>query len=163
VPNLYEILVAKGFKHQPPYPNRITDTREPIAQYIFENEDGAITLSIHNFSIAIPPAAQVERWKKQIPNLSPYDSITIPQAFSGFSGLGFKGSNDKVATFAWALTLNPELERQLARMERPEKKEASSNVTIKAVGPKSLMYEYEGEIDAMARSFQLSFGIPKYP
>ncbi len=88
-----------------------SDTMKPIAEF----DGGSFKLVIHNFpGIAIPPQAQVQRWKTKNP-----EARITETAFNGFRGLIFEDET----VFAVAL-----------ETPYPKKGEKYAPVTIKVTG-----------------------------
>jgi hypothetical protein len=162
---VYRIRVPDAWIRRDPLPNEsLIDTTKSLCDYIIRDEDGTIRIFIHNFPTQtmeerIPPAAQVARWQRQFDSLIPHASNVVPQAFSGYSGLLFTGvgtlKNEPTMVMGWALQIASEHYRTLSHPDNPLNKQMRADVTIKAVGPVSLMEKYQGEIKAFARSFEL--------
>lgn len=151
----------------------LADTTKSLCEFIIPGEEGVIRIAVHNFASEtldqrIPPGAQVARWQRQFEVLIPSESSTTPQAFSGYSGLKFKGVGtlNKIATvvLGWSLQLSNEHYRMLSHPQKTADndiyREMRADVTIKAVGPKNLMDQHEEEIIGFARSFELIEEIP---
>jgi len=156
---IYHVNVPIGWKQKDlsDIKNK-TDTKLPICEF---SMDG-IRVTIHTFpsehlNDRIPPIAQVERWKKQFENLENFS--TIPQAFSGFSGILFEGTGllnkEQQSVMGWTMQLAHEHYRLL---RDPQQK---ADFTIKAVGPEDKIKTYKKEIIAFSRSFELVATIPE--
>lgn len=167
----------------------LTDTKKSICEFFIPHGSESIRISIHNFpsdSIdqRIPPGAQISRWQRQFEIMYPEESGTTPQAFSGYSGLKFKGigkltqaakqqakiredNNEDYAVIAWSMQIGKDHYRALSHPPTPSDnslyREMRADVTIKASGPKELMQQHEEEIIAFARSFELIEEIPLTP
>jgi hypothetical protein len=114
-----------------PLPEDLTDTRLPNKEYEIAGE---VSVFIHSFPMHIPPAAQVERWKRQFDEEQKVSRV----AFSGYLGLLFDARSKDQRVIAYALEL-------------PTR---SSAITIKVVGPASLVDLHEEDIMRAARSFE---------
>lgn len=162
----------------------LTDTKKSICEFFIPHGSESIRISIHNFpsdSIdqRIPPAAQVGRWQRQFEILQPEESGIVPQAFSGYSGLKFKGVGrlkpegnteaeaQDTMVIGWSLQIGKDHYGALSQPPEPSDsnlyREMRADVTIKAQGPKDLMQQHEEEINAFARSFELIEEIPSTP
>lgn len=130
---LYRIEVPEHWQTISIIPTQ--DSMLPIAEF----KDGTIKIVIHNFpGMRIPPAAQVDRWKRQA--LARY---TEPQSFSGFQGLLYENEN----TLAWAMEWGA---------TRREDKECFSDMTIKVTCPEKAHLEERREaIHQAVKSFEL--------
>lgn len=149
----------------------LIETTKPIGEFLISNNHEIIRITIHNFQTdnldqRIPPAAQIARWQRQFEVLIAEESSILPQAFSGYSGLKFKGvgilnKNDSMV-LGWSLQLNKEHYRTLSQSseDKPLFREMRADITIKAVGPKEFMEANEEEIVRFARSFELIQEIP---
>jgi len=170
---VYQVSVPLGWVRRDSLPEEnLSDTTKPIVEFLIPGETGHIRISIHNFPSdtieqRIPPAAQVARWQRQLEGLDPSESHSIPQAFGGFSGLGFRGVGklNQVDTMVlgWALQIGDPHYRMLSSPSTGnpyQHREMRADVTIKVVGPKSFMESKEEEITAFARSFELIEEIP---
>lgn len=171
---VYRVRVPTSWVRKDSLPNEsLKDTTKPICEFLILNGPETIRIAIHNFTSEnmdhrIPPAAQIARWQHQFDFLSPSESHTSQQAFSGFTGLKFKGvgSLNHVATMmlGWSLQMGNEHYRMLRYPRKATDtnvyQEMRADVTIKAVGPVSFMEEKEEEITHFARSFELIEEIP---
>lgn len=132
-PELYQIHIPATWERVEITPSQ--DTKLPLAEF----KSGNVRLVIHNFpGMAIPPKAQVERWKKQF-SANAYTTVQN-QSFSGFQGLVFDGGE----VLAWALELG-----------HSHRGEAAAPVTLKFTGPESEIDQKKQEIIQAARSFEL--------
>lgn len=174
---VYRVRVSPDWIRRDPLPNEsLSDTTKALCEFLIKDEGGIIRIAIHNFPSEsidqrIPPAAQVARWRQQFEKLLPSDSYTAPQAFSGYSGLLFKGvgtlNGQEMAVLGWSLQIAPEHYRSLSYAPKPEMqplyREMRADMTIKATGPKTVMQLHEDEISRFARSFELIEEIPPLP
>ncbi|MEI8124314.1 MAG: hypothetical protein WCG42_01000 [Parachlamydiaceae bacterium] len=169
---VYRVRVPQEWIRRDPLPNEsLHDTTKAICEFIIKEDSGIIRIAIHNFASEtidqrIPPSAQIARWQGQFESLSPLESSSTPQSFSGYSGLFFKGvgvlKGEEVMVLGWSLQIAPEHYRMLSRYETKElNKEMRADVTIKAVGLKELMEIHQEEIDLFAHSFELIEEIPE--
>lgn len=168
---LYRIRAPESWIQRDPLPNEsLTDTTKAICEFIIRESDEIIRIAIHNFPSEIiqeriPPEQQVFRWKNQFELLIPESSSTIPQAFSGYSGLLFEGigilKGKSTMMLSWALQLAPEHYQILVHYSQmPNEKSMRADITIKAVGSLPLMKKHREAIIAMGRSFELIEEIP---
>lgn len=154
----------------------LLDTKKSIGEFFIQDNGGIIRIAIHNFPTEsieqrIPPSAQVARWQRQFNRLVPEESSITPQAFSGYSGLKFKGcgqlNNEDQIMLGWSLQLDKEHYRALSppipASQENLYREMRADVTLKVTGPKELMEKYEEEINHFARSFELIEEIPFNP
>lgn len=137
----------------------LNDTTLPICSF----QKDSILVTIHNFpGIAIPPIAQIERWKSQFKTLDLSSTWTTPQAFGGFCGLYLeaKGVMDgkEVAVLGWSMELDPQLSQYLHPQEK--ERQIYSCYTIKAKGSPDAIFQAKDEIIAFANSFGLQQEIP---
>lgn len=162
---LYTISVPDGWRITTSL-NSVADTKLPLIELSYEENEQTIRLTIHNFpytsfDLHIPPQAQIARWKKQFDTLTTGE-IT-PQAFAGFVGFSFFGSGEgkeHTAVLGWALQLAPEHEKMLATTPLKFDKQMRSDVTIKATGPLDLIEKEQENIKTIARSFELITPLP---
>lgn len=160
-------------RHDPLPTDSLTDTTKNICEFLVRNDNDLIRITIHNFPTEPdnklpPPAAQVARWQRQFQSLSATDSLVEPQTFNGYSGLFFKGvgelNKELITVLGWALRIAPEHNRTLSYPPTKDLhslyQEMRADITIKAVGPQSMMGTYEGEIIRFAHSFELIKEIP---
>jgi len=151
----------------------LVDTTKALCEFIIMENSDIIRIAIHNFpsmqiSDRIPPEAQVARWQRQFESLDKINSTTIPQSFSGYSGLLFSGEGKMqertVAMLGWSLQLAPEHYRSLLQAATPKTatlyKQMRSDITIKAMGPAELMRKHKQAITDFARTFELIREIP---
>lgn len=132
-----------------------TDTTQPIAEFFIEGE---VRVVVHNFpGMAIPPGAQIARWKGQFEKLDPAEMHVQGEAWGGFSGLAFTATGlkngKKLGVLGWAMQLAPEHTRVLSL--RPDTEDLRADYTIKAVGPEVLLQKHQREIVQFAHSFEL--------
>lgn len=172
---VYRARVPETWIRRDPLPNEsLNDTTKALCEYIIKEKNGIIRISIHNFPTdtidqRIAPAAQVARWQRQFTSLSPTDYSITPQTFNGYTGLYFKGEgklhNSQSMMLGWSLVLAPEHYRMLSHGSNDEEnkkyREMRADVTIKAIGPISMMEHHEGDISRFARSFELIEEIPQ--
>ncbi|HEV8052878.1 MAG TPA: hypothetical protein VGP47_10320 [Parachlamydiaceae bacterium] len=191
--NVYRVRAPNYWIRKDSFPEEsLTDTKKSICEFLIPQGNESIRISIHNFPSEsidqrIPPGAQVARWQRQFEIIYPEESSTSPQAFSGYSGLKFKGvgrlkpeakdhkakdqdqdpKNQDITVIGWTLQLGKDHYRTLSHLPKPSEnnlfREMRADVTIKVVGPKDLMQEHEEEIIAFARSFELIEEIPTTP
>lgn len=170
---IYQVSVPSGWVRRDSLPEEtLSDTTKPIVEFLIAGETGPIRISIHNFPSdtieqRIPPSAQVARWQRQLEGLVAAESHTVPQAFGGFVGLGFKGlgrlGQIDSMVLGWSLQVGDHHYRMLSTASSGSvhrHREMRADVTIKAVGPKNFMEGKEEEITAFARSFELIEEIP---
>lgn len=151
----------------------LTDTTKPLCEFVIMEKDDILRIAIHNFptdqiSERIPPEAQVARWQRQFESLDKIHSLTIPQSFSGYSGLLFIGEGkmheQNVAVLGWSLQLAPEHYRNLQQNATHKSiflyRQMRSDVTIKAIGPVHLVQKHKQAIIDFARTFELIKEIP---
>lgn len=152
----------------------LSDTTKALAEFIINDPEGIVRITIHNFPSdtleeRIAPTLQIARWQRQFDSQEVITAYTTPQAFSGYTGLLFRGSgilkeNDSMV-LGWSLQLAEEHYRTLLNTFSKETglvyRQMRGDVTIKSVGPRSVMEKYESEITAMARSFELIEEIPQ--
>lgn len=174
---VYQVEVPLGWVRRDSFPEEtLADTTKPICEFFISDEAGVVRIAFHNFptdAIAqrIPHEAQVARWQRQIAHLHPSESYTVPQAFGGFSGLLFKGvgkiNGEDSIMLAWSLHLADTHYRNLLHppegFDQALAKEMRADVTIKAVGPKSLVEAKEQDILEFVRSFELIEEVPSRP
>lgn len=153
----------------------LKDTMKPLCTYVIRENGEEILISIHNFPSEsleqrIPPAAQIERWKKQFQTLDPGSIITLQQSHGGFSGYLFEGTGNykekKKMMLAWAMQIASDHYNYLSHPKDNEEltnfKQMRADYTIKALGSVTLMNKYKDEIKAFARSFELIQEIPSH-
>jgi len=170
---VYRMRVPDSWIRRDPLPGEsLIDTTKSLCDFLIYEDDGIIRIFIHNFPTKtieerIPPSAQVARWQRQFESLVPHESHINPQAFSGYSGLLFTGvgilNNEETMVLAWALQIAPEHCRTLSNPDSYLNKQMRSDVTIKAMGPVTLMKKHKQAIETVARSFELIEEIPGNP
>jgi hypothetical protein len=172
--SVYRMKVPVNWiRHDPLPTDDLIDTTKALCEFIIMENSEKIRIAIHNFpsmqiTDRIPPEAQIARWQRQFDVLDKMQSSTIPQSFSGFSGLLFFGEGimqgKEVAMLGWSLQLAPEHYRNLQQASSPKIStlytQMRSDITIKAVGPKMLMHKHKQDITESARSFELIREIP---
>ncbi|MEX1013219.1 MAG: hypothetical protein WDZ27_05955 [Waddliaceae bacterium] len=137
VPNRWSVVIPDG---------DLNDSKKPLATIDLEE----IHITFHNFpGFAIPPAAQVARWKTQIHEIDPFTESQTPCHFSGFFGLSYFCENQDLATLAFAMQIDP------LHLQKLKGSEKGAVFTLKAVGPPELLYRYKQEITAMAESIEI--------
>lgn len=166
----YRIRAPQTWVRRDPLPDEsLLDTTKPLCEYLIVEGSNIIRIAIHNFPYTtadqprIPPIAQATRWQNQIDKLFPHLSSIRPQSFSGYVGVLFTGvgiqKEKEIMVLGWALQVAPEhfisLKPKIDDPKTPNFKQISADVTIKAVGPRTLMEQHENEIIAFARSFEL--------
>ncbi len=166
-PLIYRIKVPPTWEHHTPLPDEsLADTTKALCEFVIDKQ---INITIHNFSSEsieqrIPSEAQISRWKRQFSNLDQNLTSTTPQAFSGFKGLLFEGSGIlngiPQSVMGWSMQIAPIHYRSLTHSQIPHFQEMRADITIKAVGPTSIIDHYRDEIFRFARSFELSEAIP---
>lgn len=141
------------------------DTTKPIAEFLIENPQGSIRITIHNFPWSsfdqrIPPIAQINRWKSQIKGTSSETAV----AHDGFAGYFLETTGDlegkPTTVLGWAMQLAPEHFHAITSHQPKGYDQLRADYTIKAVGPTPLMSNYLHSIQAFADSFRLIQEIP---
>jgi hypothetical protein len=166
---IYTMNIPKDWIRRDPLPDDpVNDTTKELCEFIINDPDGIIRITIHNFPVdtidsRIPPQAQIARWKNQIENYDEINSHTTPIAFGGYSGLLFVGIGTKMVVAA-ALQLPIEHFRNLPANDTSRKStlhaQMRADVTIKAVGPIVSMQKHQDEIVKSIHSFSLVDEIP---
>lgn len=168
---IYRVKVPKTWQCRLPSPDEsIADTTKPLCEFfIREGEQQEIRITIHQFPTEkiddrTPPQAQISRWKQQFDQLDQNALFIIPQSFSGFVGLLFEASGimkgKETTVMGWSMQIAGE---HYHRMSDHVLKEMRADVTIKVVGPKTLVSKYRPQLVAFGRSFELIQEIPKTP
>lgn len=152
----------------------LSDTTKALCEFIIPDAEGVIRINFHSFPSEaidqrIPPTAQVARWQRQFEELSPHDSYTLPQSFSGYAGLLFCGAGTMqgkpMKMMAWSLQLGPTHYRSLlypsSHQENQLYRQMRADITIKAIGPTALVEKHADAILAFARTFELIEEIPE--
>lgn len=145
----------------------VADTKKPIAEWVISEDGEIITITIHNFPDRIPPAWQVNRWKKQFDLLEEEDFHISRVAYGGFSGLALEAvglqKGKKVSLLGWTMQLAAEHIRNLSYSDiKPsKKKQMLSDYTIKAIGSPLLVEKYKSSLEAFAKSFELIEEVPE--
>lgn len=144
----------------------LADSTQPIAQYELHEGCNKIQVVIHNFPFndQIAPQLQVERWQKQFNPDFPLHYNSVPQAFSGYTGLLFEGTgrikNSAQKVMAWALNIGTVHYRTFLSNPSALNLQKRADVTIKINGPPELMQKHKATILEFARSFELIEEIP---
>ena len=122
--NVYRVRVPNHWIRKDSLPEEsLSDTTKSLCEFFIVDPEGTIRITLHNFPSdkveqRIPPAAQIARWKKQFDHLNPEDTSIVPQSFSGYAGLKFKGTglmNQILTTvIGWSLQLGEESFRELS-------------------------------------------------
>lgn len=143
----------------------IADTRKPLQEYLIQEAEGTIKISIHNFPTKtlnerIPPNAQIHRWRNQFDSLIPSLTFIANESHDGFIGLLLEAegtlNNKPTKILGWAMQLAPEYCEQLNDDDMsPYLQQACSDYTIKVVGPPNLIKKYRQDIITFANSFAL--------
>ncbi len=142
---LYRMEVPQKWRFQASEGD-LTDTKKPLATLDFDE----IHITFHNFpGFAIPPAAQVARWKSQIEDIDPFTESKTPCHFSGFYGLCYFCENETSATLALAMQLDQMHAQKLKGSEK------SAVFTFKAIGPPHLLRQHRQEIISIGQSIEL--------
>ena len=171
---VYRVRVPGEWIRRDPLPDEpMTDTTQPLVEFIIRDTEGTIRIWVHNFPYdsreqSIPPIAQKERWQRQFEILYPHETESIPIGFNGYTGVAFlaKGSagGTEKAVLAWALQIPPQHYETLSHPKNAEEatqfKQMRADVTIKAEGPIPAIERHREEIGAFARSFELIDEIP---
>jgi hypothetical protein len=141
--DLYQTQVPEDWKLQPDSADR-NDTRNPLASW----KKGSVVITFHNFSpdMAIPPGAQVQRWKNQMKNA--VEEETLPTAHGGFGGFRWEAYGNDQGVIAYAMQMNQTLKQKL-------RSEGRADWTLKAVGPSDELEAMRDEIDAVANRLEL--------
>jgi hypothetical protein len=150
----------------------VADTKKPIGEWVISEGEESLTITIHNFPLSslearIPPAWQINRWKKQFDLLEEEGFHITPLAYGGFSGLALEATGmqkgKKVSLLAWAMQLGDEHFRNLSYSNiKPSKKtQMLSDYTIKAIGPTFLIEKHKSSLEACAKSFEHIEEIPE--
>ena len=156
----------------------LADTMKALCEFVIEDEEGKITIAIHNFPTMkveerIPPGAQVARWKRQFTELDLTTLSVMPQSNGGFVGLLFEASGvlkgRDAAVMAWGMQLAPEHYSNLtffmnttpSAYEKEHFKQIISDYTIKAIGPVASIEKNRDAIMKFAHSFELIEEIPR--
>lgn len=143
-------------RHDPDPMENLADTTKPLCNFIIEERDERITITIHNFpseslEMRIPAAAQVSRWQQQTKAL-PGQEWIFPYAHGGFAGLGYFGPG----IIAFSLQLAEEHYRSLSKPPASRlHDQMRADYTIKAIGPRDLLTKHATAISDFARSFEL--------
>jgi len=146
-------------------------TNSAKARKVTEDE---IRITIHNFPVdhiqnRIPPAAQVQRWQRQLQGIDPAHIEQREITQGGFSGLFFKGQGNfegkKAAILGWAMQIDVDHFRTLTYIEATPVeqryyKQMRADYTIKATGPIEIIDKHQEEIEQFAQSFELIQSIP---
>lgn len=140
---LYQTQVPEDWVLQPESADR-KDTRNPLATW----KKGNVIITFHNFSpdLAIPPGAQVQRWKNQLKDA--IEEETTPTAHGGFGGFRWEAYSSDQGVIAYAMQMNNTLKQKL-------RSEGRADWTLKAVGPPTEIQSLADEIDAVANQLEL--------
>jgi len=141
----------------------IHDTTLSLCEFMIDD----IRITIHNFPSntideRIPPFAQIERWKRQIPSLDPISANITPQSHGGFVGYLFEGTGNNETTMAFSMQIATEHYQTLSRDISSKSKQMRADYTIKAVGPTDSIQMRKEELLSFARSFELIEEIPNH-
>lgn len=141
--DLYRTQVPEDWNLQPESAD-LQDTRNPLASW----KKGAVLITFHNFSpeMAIPPGAQVQRWRNQMKNA--FDEEILPTAHGGFGGFRWEAYSAEQGVIAYAMQMNHTLKQKL-------RSEGRADWTLKAVGPSDEIRAMADEIDAVANQLEL--------
>lgn len=156
-PNVYHVQAPSEWKvTQGEMGN---DTKKPLVEFTIENQ---IKVTLHNFpGTAIPPEAQIARWKGQFEKLNPEDVKIQSVAWSGYSGYAFEAKGilqgKEMTVLAWTLHLDSRHARAVQSQDK------AADFTIKVVGPTELVNKYKLALEFFARSFELVDDIPFSP
>ncbi len=156
---VYRVDVPKGWIRSDPSPaTDLSDTREAICTFSLEG----VELVLHNFpDMQIPPESQVRRWQGQFDALDSFPVTIQPVAFGGYAGLSLQAQGVRRGTpsfvMAWALVLDPDHRRTLARQEGTEERRGA--ITIKATGAPDTLLLHRQAIEQFAESFEQIEGI----
>lgn len=120
------------------------DTRVPLAAW----KKGSVVITFHNFSpeLAIPPGAQVQRWKNQLKGI--IEEETTSTAHGGFGGFRWEAYSPDQGVIAYAMQMNNTLKQKL-------RSEGRADWTLKAVGPPEEIQDLADEIDLIASHLEL--------
>lgn len=162
----YQVETPSSWKQSAPLSgSSLEDTTKPIAEFLIEEPEGSIRITIHNFPSSaidqrIPPAAQISRWKSQIKG----SSSETPVAHDGFAGFFFEANGEfegKASSVAgWAMQLAPQHYQAITSLQPKGYDQMRADYTIKAVGPTPLMKKHQQTIQSFAESFRLIEEIP---
>ena len=173
-PRIYRMKVPSSWIQQNPFhQTSLVDTTKAIVEFFINDTNEQIRISIHNFPSdtmrqRIAPIAQVNRWQRQFQTLEAASVFIKPQAFGGYYGFRLEATgmmkDVKISILGWTLQLATEHYQALSRPVSPtvaqKYRQMRSDVTIKVLGPASLMLKHQEDIISSARSFQLIDEIP---
>lgn len=140
---LYQAQVPEDWTLQLDSSDR-KDTRNALVTW----KKGNVIITFHNFSpdLAIPPGAQVQRWKNQMKAM--IEEETTPTAHGGFGGFRWEAYAADQGVIAYAMQMNNTLKQKL-------RSEGRADWTLKAVGPPAEIQSMADEIDAVANQLEL--------
>lgn len=149
----------------------VADSMKPICTFIFGNPEDPVELTIHTFTVdtfeqRIPPAAQVNRWKRQFDEIDLTTLFIEPRAHGGFTGLKMtafgKIKEKESGIIAYSMQLAPPhwMSLQQDSEINLKQKEMTSDYTLKAFGSPFAISQTKEEIETFANSFELIDEIP---
>lgn len=179
---VYRARVPEEWLRRDPSEYRsIEDTKLPLVEYFIrdsgedkEKKPEEIRITVHNFPVdhiqnRIPPAAQVERWERQLQGAEPAKMEKKEKMQGGFAGLFFKGvgkfEGKETAVLGWAMQLDIDHFRSLtyieaSPVEQRYYKQMRADYTIKATGPEEMIEKHRDQIETFASTFELIQPIP---
>lgn len=149
---IYRYERPVGWERLETHPQEIEDTTKPLVAY----KKGELLLTIHNFPhLPIPPMAQIERWKRQLPQ---FEGTITPTSHGGYTGLLLEGGNETQGLIAAAFSLAEPCKHQIRWEEYFSPNDAAdktADCTIKITGPKNLLEQEREALLSLIHSFEL--------
>lgn len=170
---IYEIDVPYDWICKEPIrDDTILDTKKPIYEFIIEEEDEDILITIYNFPGStleerIPPIAQINRWKQQFTTLDENLSQVSKEVFGGFTGLKFQGvgkiKGEEKMVIGWIMQLPQEHYFSINFSEKNKNRleNLRADYTIKVTGTAELIMKHHQSIEKAVKSFRLNSEIQK--
>lgn len=164
-PLIYRAVTLDGWTRLEPDPMvSIADTTLANCEFVLENEEGKIRLTVHTFpfekrNLRIPPQAQIARWKQQFDEIDPLAVHIDEESRGGFSGLFFEAEGiikeQPTMVMGWSMQIAEIFDRVLEQEKDPLDIWKRADYTIKATGPIQSMRAYRKDIIRFSNSFEL--------
>lgn len=147
----------------------IIDTKKALCEYLIEDEEGSIRLTVHNFPSQtidqrISPHLQIQRWKNQFEQLDPALTSVTSSSHGGFVGLFLEGTGTlngmQTSILGWSMQLSSEHYRHLQQEATAINWQRRADYTIKVLGPPHSLSKHRDTLIEFASSFELIDELP---
>lgn len=169
---VYRLFIPQDWETLPLSEQGKVDSREPNLTLLAPIGDKKLPIYFHNFPVAnlnerIPPEAQVQRWKEQIPKI--VFEKTEPVSRGGFFGLyaQIEGAKEEraIKTLAVAMQLDPTFARDLSQrhetlIDANALAQTLADYTLKCMGSEEEIEKIKEAFEKIAASIELIEELP---